>query len=623
MDVLSRLGRLLAELRRRRVYQVAALYAVAAWVVVEVSETTFPYLGLSERAIRGLIIAAVCGFPVAVSLGWLFDLTPEGVVRTPGAPHSTTRRTRRRRRGPDAARVAMVGAALVLAVTVGGWWVSRVPLEAAESNSVAVLPFVNMSEDSADDYFADGMMDELIAQLSKASGLRVISRTSAMRYRGTERTAPEIARELGVGAVIEGSVRRTGGEVRITVQLIDGATDTPVWSEQYDRRLEDVLAVQSEVAGHVAQALRVRLSAEERRRIDAVPTKSAEAYEAYLRGRYFWNRRTPEGLTRAVAEFQSALEADPGYSLAWAGLADTYAGLSQYALHAPGEVMPRAREAALRALSLDGTLAEGHASLGMIRFWYDWDWAAADAAYLRSLELNPSYATAAHWRALLLASLGREEEAWDAIRLASSLDPISPLIRTGRGMIRFYARDFAAARDEVLAALELDPTYPEALVQLGQVLTALGEYGKAISTLEALAAASQRNPRVLGPLGYVYALSGRPDDAAAVAAELEALAASAFVPATTIALIHGGLGDMDIMFQWLDRAFEERDPLLTSLAVHPASDMARDDPRFHPLLAALGLGPRSPSAGMGRGDAGTGGRSFHAGTVGAMAALGR
>jgi adenylate cyclase len=435
-----RIFRLLYELRRRRVYQVAAFYAVAAWVIVEVASTTFPYLGLSDRAVTVLIIAALCGFPVAVALGWTFDLTPGGVVVTEAEPAASAG-GRKGGRTPRlaAARAGLTGAVLILALIAGNWWVQRPPPAPAEPASLIVLPFANMSGDTEDDFFADGIMDEVIAHLSKVGGIRVISRTSAMRYRATERSVPEIAREVGVDAVLEGSVRRTGSDVRVTVQLVDGPTDTPIWGDQYDRRLENALAVQGDVAREVARALRVRLSPDERRRLRSQPTSSPAAFQAYLRGRYFWNQRSAEGLERAISEFQSALAADPDYSLAYAGLADAYAALAQYAARPPADVMPLARDAALHALALDPSLAEAHASLGMTRFWYDWDWAAADAAYRRALDLNPSYATAAHWRALLLASLGRHDEARAAIEQAVALDPVSPLIRTGRGLVRFYA----------------------------------------------------------------------------------------------------------------------------------------------------------------------------------------
>jgi TolB-like protein len=575
------------------VYQVAAFYAVAAWVIVEVASTTFPYLGLSDRAITALIIGALCGFPGAVALGWIFDLTPDGVVVTEPVP------TVAAAGGPlgggsprrAAARAVLTGAVLILALMGGGWWLQRPPPPPPEPASLIVLPFANLSGDTEDDFFADGIMDEVIAHLSKVGGIRVISRTSAMRYRASERSVPEIAREVGVDAVLEGSVRRTGADVRVTVQLVDGATDGPIWGDQYDRHLENALAVQGDVAREVARALRVRLSPDERRRLRSQPTSSPVAFQAYLRGRYFWNQRSAEGLERAIREFQSALAADPDYSLAYAGLADAYAALAQYAARPPADVMPLARDAALQALALDGSLAEAHASLGMTRFWYDWDWTAADAAYQRALDLNPSYATAAHWRALLLASVGRHDAAWAAIEQAVALDPVSPLIRTGRGLVRFYAGDFAGARDEMMAALDLDPRHPEALIHLGQAQTALGEYDTGIAILETVAAAGHRHPRALGPLGYAYARAGRVADARAVAAELEDRARHSFVPATTVALIHGGLGDLDTMMSWLERGYEERDPFLTSLAVHPAGDVARGHPRFQELLASMKLIP--------------------------------
>ncbi|MFO8034744.1 MAG: adenylate/guanylate cyclase domain-containing protein, partial [Candidatus Bipolaricaulota bacterium] len=465
-----------------------------------------------------------------------------------------------------------------------------------EWTRIAVLPLANISPDPADAYFADGMTEELIYRLSQIGGLRVIAQTSAMPYRGADKRISQIGEELGVGVVLEGSVRKAGNRVRITAQLVDTRTEEHLWSCAYERELEDVFALQRDIAHEVAQALEVKLLAGERRQLAKEATQDVEAYTLYLKGRHFWNQRTQEGLERGIDYFQRSLEADPQFAPAHAGLADSFAVLTALGFMPAEEGYPMAEEAALEALRLDEGLAEAHASLGLIRWQYRRDISQAERSLRYAIQLNPNYATAHHWYALALAVTGRLEEGVAEIRRALELDPLSQAINADAGRILTLARRYDEAREQYRSALELAPGYVKgglygglamACVLQGAVEDARGALEEAERVTDPADQSSQ--VWIASLRGLAHLQSGEREEAREI---LKAL--SAMPPrhdtAFALALLSFGLGEADQGLSWLEEAWERRDANALWAKVHPALDTVRDDPCYHDLLTRMGLG---------------------------------
>jgi serine/threonine protein kinase/tetratricopeptide (TPR) repeat protein len=455
--------------------------------------------------------------------------------------------------------------------------------------SIAVLPFRSLSDSKEDEYFSDGTTEDIIAHLSKIRELRVISRTSVMRYKHGEKSIPEIGRELGVATILEGSVRRAGGRVRIVAQLLDVQTDEHMWAETYDRDMKDVFAIQSDVAEKIAMALRAELSPVERERIERKPTESVEAYNYYLKGRFYWNKRRGDDLRTAVDYFNQAIETDPAYALAYAGLASTYVLLPEYAGPPAKEFMPKAEAAARKALEFDPALAEPHAVLGLIKRSYEWDWVGAESEFKRAIELNPSYPTAHHWYSLMLCESGRFDEAQAEIRLAQELDPLSLVINVAMGSGPYYKRQYDKAVEECKKTLELDPNFALARFVLGRAYVEQGEFEAGIAEFEkarAIVGSSSLGP---GDVGNAYARAGRKSDAAKILDELLQLSRQGYSVSYDIALVYWGLGDKNQALEWLERAYEERSSFLDEIKVDPKWDGLRSDPRFVALMKKVGL----------------------------------
>ena len=494
-------------------------------------------------------------------------------------------------------RVALGGAtvvavlAVLVSLNVGGWRTrlsDHVP--AARIESLAVLPLENLSRDPEQEYFAEGMTDALIAELSQISALRVISRTSVMRYKGTQKPLPEIARELRVDGVVEGSVQREGDWVRIRAQLIYAPRDMHLWARSYDRELRDVLALESSVARAIADEIQVKVTPQEQARLSAALQVNPEAYEDYLRGRYEWNKRTAEGLRGAIQFFQQVIAKDPRYALAYAGLADSYFSLAySVEVQSPREAVPKARAAAAKALALDGTLAEAHAALGAIRFFHDWDWAGAENEFKHAIALNPGYATAHHWYGLYLEWMGRIPEATAELQRAQQLDPLSLIISVNVSSAYYVAHDYSRAVEQLRNTIELDPDFWLAYWNLGAVLIALKQYPEAIADLRKAVELSGGNTGALAALGYGYAAAGERSKAEQVLQELTNLSKRRYVSPAHMAYVEIGLGNNDQAFAWLEKAYQERLGFLVELKVDPLLDRLRPDPRFRDLLRRLNL----------------------------------
>ncbi|MFQ5944808.1 MAG: adenylate/guanylate cyclase domain-containing protein [Anaerolineae bacterium] len=455
--------------------------------------------------------------------------------------------------------------------------------------SVAVLPFENMSPDPENEYFADGMTEEILAHLSKIRALKVAARTSAFRFKGKEVDLREVGRELGVRTVLEGSVRKHADRLRITAQLIDAADGFHLWSDQYDRNLDDVFEIQSEIAQRVAEALEIELLGDEKQAIDEAPTGSLEAYTLYLQGRFFWNKRTVADLERAIEQFEDAIALEPEYALAHTGMADAYVLLERYGGYAPSASLPIAKEAAARAVDLDSTLAEAHASLGLAAMYADWDWDGAERSLRQAIELNPSYPTAHHWLAWVLTALGRQEEAEAEIRLAQRLDPLSLIISANVGTILYFARRYDEADEQLQRTLELEPGFVVAHQWLGRVYEQTGRYEEAIAEHSKAIEALGEDPESIASLGHAYAVAGRADDARPLLEQLDSLSKQRYVSAYWPALVHTGLGDVPQALSWLERAVEERGDWMIFLGAEPMFDPLRREQRFRLLLQQLGV----------------------------------
>ena len=459
----------------------------------------------------------------------------------------------------------------------------------AAIRSLAVLPLENLSGDPAQNYFADGMTDELITDLAQISALRVISRTSAMVYKGARKPLPQIARELNVDAVVEGTVLRSGDQVRITAQLIEASTDKNLWSQSYEGELRDTLAVQNRVARAIADEIRINLTPREQAALKSVEVVNPEAYESYLRGRYFWNKRTVDELRVALAYFNQAIELDPKYARSYSGLADTYALLGdwQYAAMTPKEAFPKAKAAAIKALELDSALSEAHNSLAFILDGFDWDLDAGGKEFRRAIELNPGYATAHHWYAWHLSLLGQYDEAIVEMRKAQNLDPLSLIINADLAEILILAHSYDESMQQSLKTIEMDPNFALAHNQLAEAYIQKHMYDKAVAEMRKAVQLSGNSPKCIANLARAYVLSGKRNEAVQLLNGLKKRSDLGNSSALEIATIYASLGDTDEAMNWLDKAYNDR--FNPGVLLRPGFDPLRSDPRFQDLERRIGL----------------------------------
>jgi TolB-like protein/DNA-binding winged helix-turn-helix (wHTH) protein/Tfp pilus assembly protein PilF len=490
--------------------------------------------------------------------------------------------------GALAWRLFGFGLALVLAAALS--WILYTSRNSAPTiRSLAVLPLKNLSGDVSQDYFTDGMTEELITQLGQISALRVISSTSVMLYKGVDKPLAEIARELSVQAVVEGSVLRSGDRVRITAQLIRVPADEQMWAQSYEGDLRDTLALQSEVAQAIAEQIRATLSRRQQAALRKAKTVSPDAYEAYLKGRYFWNKRTGEGLKEAIDYFSRAIETDPTYAEAYSGLADSYAlsGDWEYGVLSPQDAFRQARAAATKALALDDSLGEAHTSLAFAFDLYGWDWAAAEKEYRRAIELSPGYATAHHWYAWHLLVMGRNSEGIFELRRAESLDPLSLIISADLADALCIAHLYDESVRESKKTLDMDPNFAVAHYELGQAFEQKHMHDEAIAEFRRAIELSGHSGAFDSNLAYVYAVSGRKGEAENIVKGLEAQPEKNPSTDANIALVYVGLGDHDQAMIWLNKAYEAR--FNPSILLRPAFDPLRSDARFRDLWRRLGL----------------------------------
>jgi TolB-like protein/Tfp pilus assembly protein PilF len=455
-----------------------------------------------------------------------------------------------------------------------------------QNKSIAVLPFKNLSDNKEDEYFSDGITEDILTQLSKISDLNVISGTTIMQYKNTKKSIREIGKELNVGVILEGSIRHSEDRIRISSQLIDAREDRHLWADTYDREMKDVFAIQSDVAKHIAAAMRTELSPTERERIERIYTKSTEAYRLYLKGRFYWNKRTDPDLQKAIDYFNQAIEKDTDYALAYQGLADSYLLLPQHGLAAT-ENFNKAQQAAVNALKLDSTLAEVHAVLGALKASQS-EWGAAENEFKRAIELNPSNPTVHHWYSMFLLSLGRLNESNTEARRAVELDPLSLIINLNLGMNLFYLRQFDQSVDQCHKVIDLDPYFPWSYYVMGSVAEARGKFDEAAMQYQKARTLAHNDLTMLGEIGRSYARAGKKDEAMKILKELQDHLKQGYSVSFAIANVYLGLGNREETFNWLEKSLQDDIDIYMDIRNSPIWDSIRTDQRFITLMKKIG-----------------------------------
>ncbi len=456
-------------------------------------------------------------------------------------------------------------------------------------DSVAVLPFVNLSNDINTEYLSDGLADNIINSVSKLSNLKVTSFNTVTRYKGQAIDPQTVGRELKVKAVLLGRLVKQGDTIIISAEFVDTSDGHRLWGEQYNRKLLDILTIEKDIARQISDNLRQQLSGEEKRQLAKNYTENAEAYRLYLQGRYHWNKRSAEGLQQGIEFFTQAIDKDPSYALAYAGLADCYSLLANYASISPQESAPKAKAAAQKALQMDETLAEAHAALGLVKKDYDWDFMGAEKEFERAIQLNPNYAAAYQWRAENLVNLQRLDEATQMMQRAEELDPFSLIISGEVGWVYYQARQFDKAVEQLTKIVEMDRNFPRTYFFLGRVYEQQGKFKEAIEATKQALTLSNNYSFIAASLGHIYATSGQRAEAQKVLAQIEAQAQKEYVSPMAFALVHTALNDKDRAFQWLKKAAEQRDPILIYYLRDPQLENLQSDPRFAELVKQMGI----------------------------------
>src|SRR5438093_1257971 len=573
------------ELKRRNVYKVAVAYAIVGWLLVQIATQVFPFLEIPNWVVRLVIALFSIGFPIALVIAWAFEITPQGIERTEVADTMPLAAGQKKHAW---IYVAIVGAVL----SIGLFFLGRYGFRNGTSSSselpqksIAVLPFDNLSRDPDNAFFAEGVQDEILTRLAKVADLKVIARTSTQKFKSAPADLREVAKQLDVTNILEGSVQKVNDQVRVNVQLINALTNAHLWAEIYDRKLSDIFAVQSDIAKTVADTLQAKLTGSEKQMIAAQPTTDTAAYELYHKGRSLWEKRSGDNIPKAFAFYEQAIARDPNYALAYAGLASAYIIVPFYAGADRLDSYSKAKDAALKALRLDSNLAEAHVALGKVLFFREIDLAGAMREYKRAIELNPNDATAHHWFGNdSLAALGRFEEAIAEGKRAIELDPLSTVINVDLGETFYYAHRYDEAERQMRKTLEIDPTSFYAHYNLGIVLQLKGDLSGAIAEYEKAKQLGD-NPLVSTLCAQAKAYAGDKDAALRMLSDLDQLSQRREVVGYWRALLYLSLNNKDEALRWLEQGFEERDGSnICWINVDPLLDPLHGDPRFEALV---------------------------------------
>lgn len=575
---------IIAELKRRNVFRVAVYYVAVSWLVMQVSDVLMSVLNLPEWTGRLIFLLLVIGLPVALVLAWAFELTPEGLRReTVSAPdHATAGRPRRKF---DYLLVGIIG--IVLAGYGWNYMRQRGPetVEPGQIRSVVVLPFENLMNDPNEDYFVEGMHEALITQLSKISSLHTISRTTAMHYAGSDKPLPEIASELNVDAVVEGSVLRAGDVVRITTQLIDAHNDRHIWAANFDRELVNILALYGDVTREIAGQIQATITPDVRVSLETSETIDPKAYDLYLQGRYLCGNWSPQEMREGADALGRAIQLAPDYGATYAQLAMCLVDSAFFEYVAPGDIDSQARAAAMKAVQLNDRLAEAHVALGSVHYYLEFDRESAETEYLKALDLNPNSADTLLRMSWLYAESDRFDEAYRYTQRAVKLDPLSTTVRNAMGQVYYLNRDFDLALENYEEALSLDRSDPSLHFYVGLAYEQMHQYEEAIAEFESATELSDRAPLYLCALGHAYGQAGMRMQALEILQELQQAGDST---PFNMAIVHLGLGDGEEALDLLERAYAARNMHLLYLVAGPRFDPLRGDPRFDRLLQRMG-----------------------------------
>ena len=581
-----KIGNFLSELKRRNVYKVAVAYVVAGWALAQGIAQVFPVFDVPNWIVRLIVLLIVIGFPIALILAWAFELTPEGLKRTEDADATLQTRTK----SHIWIYVVIVGGFFSIGLFMLGRYGFRDKTSSSNevlAKSVAVLPFGNLSRDPDNEYFAAGIQDEIITRLAQISDLKVISCTSTQRYKSTGENLRQIASELGVTNIVEGSVQKSNDQVHVNVQLLNAVTDSHLWADTFDRKLTDVFGVESEIAKTIADTLRAKLTGREVVTLAARPTENNAAHDLYLKGRFFWNKRTSADMKIALGYFEHAANVDPNYAIAYAGMADCYLLLPLYGGGVPTEMYPKATAMAQKAIALDPNLGEPHASLGLIHALFDFDFSTSVREFEEAIRLKPNYATAHHWFGdSTLPALGQFDRANAEVKRALDLDPLSVVYNVDAGTVYWITGRYQEAVAQFRKAIEMDPRNYTAHWGLGQALERVGDLAGAIAEYEKSTQLDD-DPLPLGLLGAAKAKAGDRAAALAILNRLEDVTKHRYVPDYSFALVHLALGEKDQAMKWLESSLAKHQPDLNWIRVDPDLRGLHGDPRFETLAEKI------------------------------------
>jgi len=580
------------ELKRRRVISIIPVYAAAAFVVLELVDIIAEPLRLPDWTLNVVLVLLCVGFVISIIISWIYDFTEEGIKKTKPVDHEKTK--------PKETSIKATGwkiATYVSIVIIIGLLTLNIfkhkglsaEIEKAQK-SIAVLPFENMSDSDEYDHLGDAITDEIIMQLFKIKAFEVRSKTSIMQYKDTHKNSPLIGKELNVNYLLEGSVQRHGDKVRIRAQLIHAPTDDHIWAVIYPGEWKDIFEIQVSVAKQVAEELQAVLSPEEVKQIENKPTENSEAYNLYLKGRWFWNKWTDTDIEKGMSYFRQAIDMDPDFALAYAGLAEAYNTLSFYGQLAPEDSYPQARELALKALKIDDSIAEAHVALAFVKAYFEWDWDGSEQEFKKAIALDPDNITAHHLYAYFLVLQLRYDEALDEIDRALSLDPLNLITNRTLGDFYYHRREYDKAEEQLIKTLEMDSTFNYTHAYLGLVYLQKSLCEKALDELQKeISLAHGTNDIALTWKGYAYIICGNKEEGYAILNKLEELAEERCIPPSYFSWLYFALGENEYGFEWLEKAYEVRDPWLTDLKSNHFYDKIRSEARYNELLTRMNL----------------------------------